>query len=373
MLGPAKKEVLRVQGNDNVIRMLDHWRQEAEKGRLNAIAVVAADGQTMGVDYTTIIGTTSEYMLYFGLKSLATKLEDHIWKRQAPQAKVNLAAGMDPSKQVFNAANLTMGFDFLAWLVCAEMRRMKHCGQPPLHVAIHHEAGFLDNPNYKYNRMMHDHVMLPLIDMIGAVKADHIGDDFLWPPSSTFADAVEFYKQGVPLPRFEPNKYAQMRMGHKHYKKAVTITLREAAHWPQRNSDLKIWGEIAEWLRQRGETVLIVRDTEKAHESFGTFETVPEASSDINCRAALYKAAKLNFFVSNGPCTLDWFCSDSPSITYVPLSMTDGYKCSQPSWWLPSHGIDAGEQFPWFEGTNKKIVWEEPTIEKIERDYAETI
>lgn len=368
MLAPQKKEVLRVQGNDNVIKMLDHWREKAEEGRLNAIAVVAADGQSMAVDYTTIIGTTSEYQLHFGLMSLANQVERHIWKRQAPQTKVNLAAGMNPSKQVYNAANLTMGFDFLSWLISADMRRVKHGGEPPLRIAIHYEQGFLDNPNYKYDRMMHDHVMLPLIDMIGAVKVDHIGDDFVWPPSSTLADAVSLFKQGVPLPRLEPHKKAMQEM--QEHKGAVTITLREAHHWPHRNSNLGVWFEVADWLIGRGEKVALVRDTEKADIQFAGYQTVPEASLDINYRAALYMHAKCNLFVSNGPCSVDWFCSDAASVTYTPLSTDDGYKCSQPSWWLPSQGIDAGEQFPWFKGTKKSIVWEAPTVDLIKADYA---
>ena len=80
--------------------------------------------------------------------------------------------------------------------------------------------------------------------------------------------------------------------------------------------------------------------------------------------------AKCNLFVSNGPCSVDWFCSDAASVTYTPLSTDDGYKCSQPSWWLPSQGIDAGEQFPWFKGTKKSIVWEAPTVDLIKADYA---
>jgi hypothetical protein len=142
--------------------------------------------------------------------------------------------------------------------------------------------------------------------------------------------------------------------------------LREALHWTQRNSDLGVWFEIARWLRDRGEEIVFVRDTEKGDLLLGHgWDSEPLASKDIKCRAALYANAKFNLFISNGPATLDWFCGDTPSLTFIPLSKTDGYKCADPDWWPANHGINAGEQFPFFKGTKKSIVWEYPSFEVV--------
>ena len=123
----------------------------------------------------------------------------------------------------------------------------------------------------------------------------------------------------------------------------VTITLREAEHWPSRNSNVAEWIKAAAVLRRLGLRVIFVRDTIKAgcpippqRETFPTremaleagtlidaaegtaFETAPAASIDIPARAYLYASAMLNMGVNNGPM---WLAAamDAPTLVMRPL------------------------------------------------------
>ena len=82
----------------------------------------------------------------------------------------------------------------------------------------------------------------------------------------------------------------------------VTITLREASHWPSRNSNIKEWIKVAYTLKKLGLRVVFIRDTLCADLPLGNLlETSPEASRDLYARAGLYRSAHVNLGVNNGP------------------------------------------------------------------------
>src|SRR5262249_40553313 len=159
------------------------------------------------VDYTGVTGF-SEYMLSFGMDWLKDMIAHQVRDRQAPRSKVTLNEKLNVSKQVYNAANLTPGFDFLAWLIAAKMRQIKHNGTGTLRVAINYERGWKDDPNKGYDLLMVENVMIPLTRMIGGVYVEDITDDFLWPPLGCFQEAVEMCNEGVPVPRLVPHEDA---------------------------------------------------------------------------------------------------------------------------------------------------------------------
>jgi hypothetical protein len=364
-----------VEGNDNVLKVIEHIKAIAQQGRTNAIAIIHADSSGVDSCYVAQSGI-SESWLNLGLDLAKNGMMKKLTSRQSPVANTEVHGSIKANKVIFNAANLTLGYDFLAWLMAAEMRRIKHGIEEPLEVGFAVGSDFRDKPQdpmllkqHNFDHMMMDNVCLPLVGMMGGKPAQKVDETFLWPPSSCFRDAVELFNEGIPIPRVAHDSASALAMAK--HTGVVTITLREAAHWGDvRNSDLEVWMRVGKWLEERGETVLFVRDTAKASEPLPGFRTEPMASTDINCRAALYAVAKANLFISNGPATLDWFCGDAASLTFIPLSETDGYKCSQRDWWEPNHGIRAGDQFPWFP-PYKKIVWEQPTFEGVTRAYEE--
>lgn len=144
----------------------------------------------------------------------------------------------------------------------------------------------------------------------------------------------------------------------------VTITLREAEHWPLRNSNLRAWLDAAAVMRDMGFNVIFVRDTHMAGQAFfqdgkpwRTESQSTSAATEIHARARLYRAARCNMFVSNGPAWLAMAC-DAPALILKPTCEALG-RCYD-SAWFKRCGIEPGGQFP---GTapHHRLVWEEDT------------
>lgn len=87
----------------------------------------------------------------------------------------------------------------------------------------------------------------------------------------------------------------------------VTITIREASHWPTRNSNIAAWRNVREWLEKNGYAVVWVPDTESADAN--------AFSWDLDLRLALYEGAALNLGINNGP-TFMWLYCDVAFIIF---------------------------------------------------------
>ncbi|XUM25121.1 hypothetical protein ACRAVF_33850 (plasmid) [Bradyrhizobium oligotrophicum S58] len=126
-------------------------------------------------------------------------------------------------------------------------------------------------------------------------------------------------------------------------RRLVTITLREAEHWPERNSNVPEWLAAAKAIEANGFDVLIIRDSLRAHEQIDGHTTFPDASLDLDWRGAIYRAAVCNLFVSNGPAWFAMAC-DAPVLVLKPTCEALG-ACYD-SAWFQSCGIAPGGQFP---------------------------
>jgi hypothetical protein len=196
------------------------------------------------------------------------------------------------------------GYDFLVWLVEAEMQRRHAHAAMPLQIAFAHA----DRLTAAGQRWM-SNVWRPLLPMLGAAETAWTGE----PPMRTFLSyenmfnaVVEAAERGEAVPLFHARPGAASGDA-----RPVVITLRECDYSTHRNSNLDAWLEFAQSLQDAGERVIIVRDTAKSSEPLEGFCTFPPASYDVRKRLALYEQAKMNFFVSNGPVMLAAF-SDAP-------------------------------------------------------------
>lgn len=146
--------------------------------------------------------------------------------------------------------------------------------------------------------------------------------------------------------------------------KLVTITLREATHWPTRNSNVEEWFEAAGELTAKGYEVVFVRDTEKAEQPLDPFPICPAASVDIHHRAALYRSAYCNLFVSNGPAVLA-VALDAPVIMLRPTNESLG-SCYDRKY-FDENGMEKG-QFP-DSPKHQRLVYENDTALNIVRAF----
>lgn len=272
----------------------------------------------------------------------------------------------DPSvpadRVVYNVPTSPMCYDFIAWLIEAEMNRIRAGAPAPLKVAFWFgraaQVG-LENPSC---REMFQNVIKPSLALIGAVETPDAVDGH-YKELFVFRDILNGARSGDVVPRFHaPDQMIEQT--RKQFGSPVVITLRESEHYPHRNSDLDVWVAFAEYLKRNGEKVVFVRDTAKAYEQIEGFRTFPAASTNLHWRAALYATAKMNLFVSNGPTTLCFF-SDWPYMTFIkPEADGHPYAPSTPSFWRDQNGMEMGEQFPWARD-DQRILWTAPTYETL--------
>lgn len=273
---------------------------------------------------------------------------------------------------ICNLPKMPMNFDFLSWLVVQEMNRVREGAPAPLKVQWFHGndgRSCLDTLKKQHN---FDHILRPMLTLIGAVEEEFNGSGRLV-ESCSLGPAVEGYRRGEQIPLFVVPKEFQNVVDRDLVaqcgKRPVTITLREADHYDFRNSNLTEWLKLARYLKNRGEEVLFIRDTDNAIKEIEGFKICPPASFDLLSRAAVYKAAKANLFVSNGPAMLAVFMD-------VPWLIFNEVREKWPNTseaWLECAGIRPPEQWPWCEGKPQRIIWQEDKFEIMRDAWEEYI
>ena len=277
-----------------------------------------------------------------------------------------------PSAACYDLSRAPASWDFCTWLVRAEMERKARGAPAPLRVSFMPgpKGGFRDDElpwSPAQRQAFLENVMRPLLRLVRAVEDPTAINGEQHP--YTFRGVVEAAKSGRDVPVLVPDEtmLQDVRQLLNGSPAPITITLREAAHWDHRNSDLGAWLEFARRRMAEGHRVIIVRDTEKADEPLEGFETCPRASTDVLFRAALYDGALINLFVSNGPVELAIF-GRRPWLKFKPL--IEGWCVGDEAWWPKHVGINAYEQFPWSR-PDQRIVWKPDTLENLEDAWRE--
>ena len=136
-------------------------------------------------------------------------------------------------------------------------------------------------------------------------------------------------------------------------RKCVVMTLREAEHGVERNSDLQVWSEFARRLDAAGFFPVVIRDTGRAldgpPEGFEGIACFAEAAFNLELRFALYEEAHIAAFVSNGPAQL---CFYNPNVNYIYMPSGDWQSGAK---WRRT-GFEHGRA-PAFAGENQLWLW----------------
>ncbi len=266
-------------------------------------------------------------------------------------------------------------FDFITWLVVAEMDRRRRGVAEPLIVAFVDgpEDGFRpgDVQNTPEKQQILDKVMRPALALFGATESHEArtGRQFhYW-----YRPVTDGFNVGEDVPRCKPPTGAVLDaigwlLNHDinvQVRAPLVITLRETRYSPERNSNLDAWLEFARRRRAEGETVVFVRDTKLADEPLEDFLICPQAAKDLHFRVALYSLARCNLIIANGPAELLQF-SDWPFIEIKPPHIDPLRPVSLGiSWWQRFAGITPPESFPWL-GKHQLTVWQRDTVENLE-------
>ncbi len=351
----------RASGNKECEELLLRHLEEVRKGRVRYVGIVLCEGP---------VHASMEYGGTNGCEFAANWAYDML-KQALMQRPVSAPAGIEFGADWarYDLQRAPFSYDFSCWLVAREMDRVRAGAPAPLKI------GFTDPPKDRVvtpqNKLMFENVMIPLVEMIGAVvdpqAVNAPGQNEFYTP----LHVVEASRKGETVPVLKPRAEAVQRAAAVVAgRPPITITLREAEHDPIRNSNIEAWLRFAGDLRDAGERVIFIRDTAKADEPLADFEMSPEAARDLHFRGALYEQAKGNLFVSNGPFGLALF-GTCPWLYLNDISEYQG-SVNSAEMWTRYIGVEPGGQYPWSR-PNQRIVWKNDDYENIcaaWKDYA---
>lgn len=281
--------------------------------------------------------------------------------------------------------------DFVTWLIIAEMMRRYHKAPGPLRVRFLMQQGMLGTVDFShysiadgrayqcgvsraYFEQMFKNVMLPAMEMIGAVRelpdlnAEECYDTDLVPYVEWdyhLSNLIDAARGGCKVPLLSTVHWADEEADEfLDGKPTVVITLRESTVQPERNSQLEEWLKFARSIEY---PVLFVRDTAKADVPL-PFPTWPRASRNAYVRAALYRKALCNLMVCTGP--VNW-CdfTDAPLLLFKQLvPALPQWAAGQPDGWREQCHMEVGDQLPWALPT-QRFTWADDTFENIRAEF----
>ncbi len=150
----------------------------------------------------------------------------------------------------------------------------------------------------------------------------------------------------------------------------VTITLRQSDFQPQRNSRLDEWLAFAGRCRGRGYYPVFIPDTEAVLQGRSAalpgFPVFDLAALSIGIRAAAYEASWHNMMVNSGPYTL---CLYDRSAGYSMFKLLVPDIMTTSAAFHVAQGTAPGTQVP-FAGPRQRWVWEDDSLDAIEREFA---
>lgn len=368
-INPAYPKIGRVFGNAEVVEMLEQWTEAARKGTISYVALIAMVPPRHALfDYRGSV--EMEDCAPEVIDQLKAMIEEMISKRQLPAPDDSL----DASHVSYNCARQSLSFDFLIFLVGAEMERRREKAPGPLRVGFWFGDNGSRGLESVYRQTMFVNVVRPSLPLLGAVE-DTVavrGRN----RGYRLREIVEASRRGETVPKFRPSDRAAAEVASwfLEEERPITITLREQGdNWPHRNSNLDAWLRFGDHLRQQGETVVFVRDTAKAGDPLPGHSTCPAASASLEARCALYQRAKTNLCVSNGPVTLLQFM-EAPWLMLSQHDDSSEYFPETSKWWEEC-GLVPGDQFPWSRPDQREVFSKDSLDEIMEawHDYSRVL
>lgn len=260
-------------------------------------------------------------------------------------------------------------YDVVAFLALTERERLRRGDEViDLHILPGPAGGFrgCDSwpPRLEERVQLRENVLVPLCDLLPSVRRLRVDGD-------RSADGWGKGEYLVGLPRILEALRAGVRplrapsLGRTRHPHLITLTLREADHWPLRNSKVREWIRAAEDLARSGWEVVIVPDTARSSAELEVdgVRVDCEAAVSLSKRAALYSWAALNVGISNGPMWMSIFM-DAPTLMLRPATNEAG-GCYDYAFHAKC-GLPRGSQLP-TSPPHQRLVWEDDTCENIVR------
>ena len=169
-----------------------------------------------------------------------------------------------------------------------------------------------------------------------------------------------------PYPREAVERWLAPRCGGR---RLVTITLRQHAYLPERNSNLAAWTAVARHIEKHGFFPVVIPDTEQPaplmKEPLPGAVAYPEAAWHLGLRAAIYERAHLNLGVNNGPMGLCWLDAQT---RYLIFNILVGDAPQVSKEYMEHLGFTIGESLP-FADPFQRWVWQADDEDIIMREF----
>jgi len=151
-------------------------------------------------------------------------------------------------------------------------------------------------------------------------------------------------------------------------KKVITISIRNCLYQPERNSNIKAWGEFVRSLDLGIYYPVIVNDTLVAFRpplpELDGLTVFPEASWNVELRAALYELSYLNLSISCGPMVL---CTFNSRTRYLVFGLLRPPKPNLARIFR-SEGLEPGSQYK-HAGSLQRLIWKDDTLPVIQEEF----
>lgn len=258
-------------------------------------------------------------------------------------------------------------YDFLSFLLEAERERIKR-GHTHIDVVFipGPKGGFRDDtlaPSQAAREGMLHRVcvsacrLLPSIRNVTVRKdrQDVSGDIFpaKWTPLTPRARYGNHYMVNA-HPILRATQSAKEFVASQSLGKYVTITIRNAEYWPDRNSNIAEWKIVAKALEAKGFNVLWIDDCANSSSVF---------SWDLDFRLAAYEGAACNLGITNGPMEL-LRLSNAPYLWFRVVTETVLFTTI--AYW-ENCGFKKGSQL----SKNGITIWEDDTADVILKAFDE--
>jgi len=363
---PLGEPIRRATGNTECILLLERWLERAKShGQIAFVAVVACENLKHVVsDYAGSLELA--FAANWGMDTAKYQLLARAHGRHEEPFQADNVNAAD--RICYDISKAPACYDWIAWLVLAEMNRRREGAPAPLKVGFR----MIDTPEEKTlhereRARFYKNVIFPSLSFVGAV-ADADSNTAPAIEKYTIRPIVELANKGEEVPLLKPSQSAIAAIERFLYssddkREPITITLREVkGKWEFRNSNVDEWLKVADYLQNKGERVIFIRDTDHAQERITGHRICSPASLDVHMRLALYEAAKCNLFVSNGPWMLALHGS-RPWLMFVETDFMSPFFPETPQFWQQWHGVHHA-QFPWSLPT-QRIIWKRDNAKHI--------
>ena len=175
---------------------------------------------------------------------------------------------------------------------------------------------------------------------------------------------TKFHNHGADVRCFQPSRYAveaAENLVPRTGKKLISITLRKAAHDPQRDSKLDDWRDFIEVLHERGYQVVVIPDQDdslggrKIH-GYG-WNVLDVAAMSLDLRLAIYQHCDMNY-VTNGGLVGLFMYSKVPFMWFSVI--VEGSAVANREYYK-RQGLEYGQKFAWM-ADNQEMIWEPDTV-----------